>query len=327
MRRGRYSAFMEVPFTIRSSWEDVAPGRIAGWVRTDSPEGCGLALLGLPDDLGIRLNNGRPGAWEGPRAFRAALARFGFGYDGVRRSAFAAGIFDAGDVTPAPGDTADALAQTHERVTRAARALHDAGLIVVCVGGGHDLTYPSVRALSESFSAPLGGINVDPHLDVRETPGSGMPYRMLIEGGFVDPRRFVEFGAGRFVNSPEHAEYARGKGVTIVPAQDVAGGAYNPPRAFGHAFSPGPDGSPGLGFVSIDLDCLDASVAPGVSAPCPMGLSLSVVSQVADLAGRCREVRHFDLMELSPTHDDGGRTARVAAMLFVHFVSGFSERG
>lgn len=322
-----YSGPMDVPHTTRPVWEEIAPGRVARSVRTDRPDGCAIALLGLPDDLGVRLNSGRPGAWEGPKAFRAALARFGVGYDAVRRSPFEAGIFDAGDVTPAPGDGADALAETHERVTRSARALHDAGLIVVCVGGGHDLTYPAVRALSESFGTPVGGINVDPHLDVRQTTGSGMPYRMLIEGGFVDPRKFIEFGTGRFVNSQEHSDYARGRGVTIVPGHDITTGVYNAQRAFGHAFSPRADGAPGLGFVSIDLDCLDASVAPGVSAPCPMGLSLSVVSQVADLAGRCREVRHFDLMELSPTHDDGVRTARVAAMLFVHFVSGFTERG
>jgi len=154
-----------------------------------------------------------------------------------------------------------------------------------------------------------------------------MPYRSLVEDGFLDPRRFVELGTGRFVNSPEHCEYARGQGVTIVPGDDIATGAYSPQRAFGHAFSPSHDGKPSLGFVSIDLDCLDASVAPGVSAPCPMGLSLPVVAQIAAQAGRCREVRHFDLMELSPPHDDDGRTARVAAMLFLHFVSGFSERG
>lgn len=318
---------MEVPFTSKPHWPEIAPGRLAASIRSDHASDCRLALLGLPDDLGVSLNNGRPGAAEGPRAFRAALARFGVAHDARRRAPIDAPIFDAGDITPDPGNNADALKQTHDRVTEAARALHDAGMIVVCIGGGHDLTFPTVRALSQSFDAKLGGINVDPHLDVRETPGSGMPYRRLIEGGHLDPRRFVELGTGRFVNAPDHCEYARSQGVTIVPGDDITTGAYSPQRAFAHAFSPSHTGAPTLGFVSIDLDCLDASVAPGVSAPCPMGLSLPIVAQIAELAGRCREVRHFDLMELSPPNDDEGRTARVAAMLFLHFVSAFSERG
>ena len=48
-------------------------GRFAGTIRHDSPDGCAIALLGLPDDTGVGLNNGRPGAKDGPAAFRAAL--------------------------------------------------------------------------------------------------------------------------------------------------------------------------------------------------------------------------------------------------------------
>ena len=35
---------------------------------------CRVALVGLPDDTGVELNNGRTGASKGPAAFRAALA-------------------------------------------------------------------------------------------------------------------------------------------------------------------------------------------------------------------------------------------------------------
>lgn len=326
MRTGtlRRVTSISIPHTRKGRWPGIAPGRLAAPIPSAGPVRGGIALLGLPDDLGVRLNGGRPGAAGGPDAFRAALARFGVPYDGVKRRALEVPIFDAGDVEPALGDDAAALDQTHRRVTDTTRTLHESGMCVVCVGGGHDLTFASARGLAEFHGAPLGGINVDPHLDVREAPGSGMPYRALLEGGHLLPRRFVELGTGRFVNTAEHSEYCRRLGVTIVPGEDIHAGAYGPQRAFGHAFGAG---AGGVGFVSIDLDCLDSSVAPGVSAPCPMGLTLPVVAQVADLAGRCREVRHFDLMELCPAHDEQSRTARVAAMLFVHFVAGFAERG
>ena len=37
-----------------------------------------LGLIGLPDDLGVRLNGGRPGAAAGPAALRVALERLGW---------------------------------------------------------------------------------------------------------------------------------------------------------------------------------------------------------------------------------------------------------
>src|SRR5687767_8945741 len=65
-----------LPHTTPPSWPaDLPPTRFAAQIRTDSAEGCAIALLGLPDDLGVRLNGGRPGAAEGPTAFLAALAR------------------------------------------------------------------------------------------------------------------------------------------------------------------------------------------------------------------------------------------------------------
>lgn len=89
-----------------------------------------MGLIGLADDLGVRLNSGRPGAKGGPSAFRAALARYG------SSDAAWPGVFDAGDVDPAPGDDAAALDRTHARVTEAVAALLDAGLLPVGVGGG-----------------------------------------------------------------------------------------------------------------------------------------------------------------------------------------------
>ncbi|MEO1129082.1 MAG: hypothetical protein AAFX05_05155, partial [Planctomycetota bacterium] len=65
-------------------------------IRTTSLEDAHVALLGLPDDLGVRLNGGRPGAAAGPTAFRAALARAGSPFDLVREKPMTVRICDAG---------------------------------------------------------------------------------------------------------------------------------------------------------------------------------------------------------------------------------------
>ncbi len=320
-----------VPHTTPPAWPSVRPGRFASTIRRDSADGCQIALLGLPDETGVRLNHGRPGAADGPRAFRAALAAIGTDFDAPDSRSLAGLVFDAGDVPPAEASSPlEAMHATHARVTEAALALHERGLIVVGVGGGHDLSFPAIRALSKHTGAAVGGINVDPHLDVRDPktePGSGIPFRALIEGGHLDPERFVEYGAGRFANSREHTEWLTSRGATIIGIDNALQHGSALRLAF-ERISRSARNEPT--FVSFDLDAIDQAFAPGVSAPCPMGLSSGEAARIARLAGEHSSVRHFDLMELCPPNDhpaEGvGRTARLAAFLFLTFVSGVLER-
>ncbi|MEO1130663.1 MAG: arginase family protein, partial [Planctomycetota bacterium] len=216
------------------------------------------------------------------------------------------------------------LHATHDRVTEACAELHRRGIVPVCIGGGHDLTFASVRALAKHETTSVGGVNVDAHLDVREQVGSGMPFRSLIEGGYLQPSRFVEFGLGRFANSRAHLQWLREVGGLAVERSDATTAAAAS-AAMQAAFGP-VDASFGPGFVSIDLDGIDASAAPGVSAPNVHGLSVENALWWADRAGRRAQVRHFDIMELSPPHDVDARTTRLAALLFLTFAAAFESR-
>lgn len=298
---------MGIPHTVPGRWPDaIASSRFASRIRRDSPAGCRIAILGLADDLGVRLNSGRPGAKEGPTAFRGALARYGvaepYGWDWPA-------VFDAGDIVPAEGADEAALHETHRRVTEATRAILDLGLFPVGIGGGHDLTFPFVRAVAERLKpAKLAGVYFDAHLDVRETVGSGMPFRRLVDDCGVGP--LDVHGVDEYANSREHREWFTKRGGRVNPAAK--------------ALAPNGDL-----FVSVDLDVLDASHAPGVSAINPAGWS------VPELEGRLRSlgtlakerVHCLDIMELDPAHDVDGRTARVAARLFLRVLaSGFGAR-
>jgi formimidoylglutamase len=277
------------------------------------PVGCRVALLGLPDDEGVRLNNGRPGARGGPKAIRQALAAYGV----AEPDGFAwPQVFDAGDVTPGSD-----IHETHERVTAATTALLQENLFPIAIGGGHDLTFPFVRAViehekrlhPEGKAPPLAGVYFDAHLDVRETVGSGMPFRALVEQCGV--KELHLFGLNPFVNTREHVEWFK-----------AHGGRIHSHRV--HQQQAGPMHMPALGncFVSFDMDVLDAAHAPGVSAMNPSGWSVAQAEAWVYGAGRSDRVRCFDIMELNPEVDEGGRTARVAAHLLLTFLRGFTER-
>ena len=312
---------MRVAHTKPAAWPTPRPGRFVANVRTHSPAGCQIALLGLPDDQGVLMNFGRPGAKAGPAAFRAALSGFGTSFDTLRRQGLRALVFDAGDVEPAPGNDEEALFETHRRVEAAARELHERGLVVVGIGGGQDLSLPAIAALSKHAGGKaLGGLNLDAHLDVRERAGSGMPFRKLIDLGALDPRAFVALGLGRFSNERDDFDWLQQRGSELVFADTMLADGFHGETHFKRALQSG------TGFMSIDLDVIDAAFAPGVSAPNPLGLSVRDVAELAEAAGLRPEIRHFDLMELCPPHDVEERTARAAAYLFLAFMTGYARR-
>jgi arginase family enzyme len=209
-------------------------------------------------------------------------------------------VFDAGDIVPGAE-----IATTHSRLSEAAVALLDMGLIPVAVGGGHDLTLGLVRGVAQRLGT-LAGVYFDAHLDVRPEMGSGTAFRRLVEEGCVDELHLR--GMNWASNSSEHLRWFVGHGGRL---EGFASDGRWPARDM---------------FVSCDLDVLDAAFAPGVSALNPCGWTPQEACRWVLEAGRQPRVRCFDIMELSPPYDDQGRTALLAAHLFLTFLRGVAER-
>ena len=268
-----------------------------------------VAFLGLPDDTGVQLNNGRPGADLGPFGFREALHR----YATATPTFTWPQVVDLGDITPGKS-----LDETHEIVTARAQAAAEAGFIPVAIGGGHDLTFPFVRGVQRAFEASgvsiTCGLYLDAHLDVRDQPGSGMPFRRLIETCGV--RRLDVLGLDPHANSRDHVDWFLANGGRIHAGEPEPQVDQLPHPAWTNDHC----------FVSIDLDVIDQSAAPGVSAMNPAGWRSSTVARWAHAAGRRSSVRCFDIMELSHPYDEHGRTGRLAVRLFCEFLRGVSER-
>ncbi len=287
-----------IPHTQPATWPSDLPASKFASLLKPTPDGCQIGLLGVPDDTGVKLNHGRPGAAQGPSALRAALARYGVAapHDWVWPT-----IWDAGDVEIVPSD----LHTTHDRVTQATTAMMEQGVLPIMIGGGHDLTFPFVRGVAE-YHKPMHGIYFDAHLDVRAETGSGMPFRKLIETGAAESLRV--HGLDPYANSREHIEWFSAHGGRVAGRSHEDDWLAQPT------------------FVSLDMDVFDSAHAPGVSALNPCGWSPQLGEQWVYEAGRHKQVKCFDIMELSPPHDQDGRTARLAARMLLAFLRGFAER-
>ncbi len=292
-------------------WHDVVRLATAG----EGPPG-GLAIVGFASDEGVRRNQGRTGAAAGPAALRRSLADL----------AVPAGsrITDAGTVTAAGTELESAQAQLGAAVATLADR-HD---IVVVLGGGQEVSWGSYlgRAASSRLrDADVGVVNLDAHLDLRtaDRPTSGTPFLQMAQADRGCGHRFdyTVIGAAGAANTAALFETAAVLGARIV--RDVDCGCEPSGELLAHldAVAARNDAV----HLSIDLDVLPASVAPGVSAPAAYGVPLRFVEQVCRHLVRSGKVAIVDLVELNPAYDVDDRTARTAARL-VHSIHAEATR-
>lgn len=259
-----------------------------------------IVLIGFASDEGVRRNGGRVGAAEGPCALRAALANLS---DPGRP------VVDAGDVVVADGD----LEAGQARLGRLVAEVLDAGALPVVLGGGHAVAYGShLGWASRGADERWGVLNIDAHFDLRKADRatSGTPFAQMAADEAAAGRRFDYGVAGISAASNTRAlfEAARGIGARVLMDEDSTVEAAT---AFVEAFVSGVDRV----HLSLDLDALPASVAPGVSAPAGFGIGVDVVrAVVATVAGSGR-LGLLEVAELNPRFDVDGRTARTAARL------------
>jgi agmatinase len=280
------------------------------------PTDARIAFLGIPFDEGTRY---RPGSRFAPRSIRDASTVYssscmGFGgfYDiEIGRVLLADTLMvDVGDVQIVPGRSD----LSRDSITEAIADLLDRGLFVVSAGGDHSVTFPIVRA--HAGRRRINIVQFDTHLDftdevsgARHTHGSSIRRASELEG--VD--HITQIGVRGLLNSPVSHLSATAAGNTIVTTQDLRRmGADQTIRTV----------PPGDCYVTIDIDVLDASVAPGTGTPEPGGLSYDEMKALlAALAGRQDvRIRGFDLTEVNPLLDPNGITALLASRIILDFL-------
>ncbi len=284
-----------------------------------------IGLLGVPSDTGVIQGGGRAGAALGPDAIREALSRYGTRYNIERDIDLSSlKIADFGNLVCDAGS----VEQTHQCLTEAVSELIRLGVLPILFGGGHDLTFGGVRGLAKARPCPIGGITLDAHFDVREVIDrkitSGTPFRNILDHiEEVLGSKFVEIGINGLINDKKHLVYLEKKEACIFSLSETR--QKGMATVLEKGLQVASDETEKI-FCSIDLDAVAQAFAPGTSAPSPEGLTPEEVSMAAYHFGLHKKTAYFDIMELNPNFDQDGRTARLAAALVLHFVTGFAQR-
>lgn len=280
--------------------------------RAELLAGAGVkaALLGVPYDMGGIY---RTGTAAGPRGLRDASRQYtSYFFDDDVDLIDRFNLVDCGDAPMVPASPEQCRAATKAAAAQIIRS----GALGIFIGGDHSIPIPIGQALSENVRGNIGYIAFDANMDAEddvdgELHSNWSEVCRLSELPNVDPRNMVLIGIRGGLNTRRQLEYARSRGITVIPMREVIEAGIVP--VMERALAIAKQGTSAL-YVSFDTDGVDAAYAPGTSGPEPGGLTSREILTAARMIGRSG-VTIFDIVELCPAYDPSDITAKLACYI------------
>lgn len=255
-----------------------------------------IVIVGVPFDGTASF---RDGARLAPDRIREASYNFETYYPEYDAEITELSFCDLGNLNVnSVEDTALEVKKNVEKV------LND-GKMPILLGGEHSITIHSASVFKELCDGFF--ISLDAHLDLRdayeETKYSHACVARRVFERFGEDMALIGIRSG----SKEEYAFLKEMGIASFSAENVKSRGVKDivravkKRSFGRKI-----------YLSLDMDVIDISFAPGTENPEPYGLNPSEVR--AFISGFSKEVSAFDLVEVSPKYDYG-ETSLLAARL------------
>jgi formiminoglutamase len=319
------------------------------WEAALRRSSAGTVVLGVPSDVGVRANFGRPGCaalWSAARTQLLSMQDNGslrgesllvlgeIVADDLMREAAALDPDRAADLRSLRA----LVSRVDERVARVAADILAAGKRLVAVGGGHENAYGLLKALSLDSRRAVSCINIDAHADLRGDEGrhSGNAFSTAWREGLLG--RYIVLGLQEpFVNDEmwRLLEEERGlRAVTLESLRQRSTSASKPRREGSRAWPHAPHLAAceqAVAFVkkrplALEMD-LDAITGVPASAATPAGLSPEEAREMLCFLAARRAVRTFHVCEGSPGDGDSRGVGKLAALMIADVVKASMARG
>ena len=252
-------------------------------------------IIGFMSDEGVRRNKGRIGAKEAPEKIREKLSSL----------SYTSPIFDIGSV-----EGTEDLEASQQTLGEAVSKLLSHDNFPVILGGGHETAYGHYLGVRDAYKDNrIAVLNIDAHFDLRnEEKSSGtMFYEMLSEDDNVD---YFVIGIQPFSNTKSLYENAEKFNVKYWTLDELRNDSYL--SAIKTALE-----DYDYVFMTLCMDSIQQSYAPGTSAPAPNGFTAEEIIKTVKYFASLENLSSFDISEVSPPLDIDDRTSSLAALIVI----------
>jgi len=271
-----------------------------------------IGLIGYANDEGVRRNQGRVGAKEGPKAIRHQLGKIAWHHKEIN-------VLDFGDAICNDGDMEATQNQLAEVVEFCLRQ----NIFPLVLGGGHDIAYGHFKGIHSAIGNQtdrIGIINFDAHFDLRpvvQQGNSGTPFNQILNEYDFQQIDYMAIGIQQQANTKSLFDIAEQFGVQYIFSQDChLAKAKKVKEKLGLML----EKCDAL-YITIDMDGFSSAYVLGVSAPSPLGFEPYFVMEILSFLFASEKVVSCDWAELNPRFDQDNASAKLVARLVDHTCS------
>ena len=201
-------------------------------------------------------------------------------------------------------------------------------IIPIMIGGDHFCSYPVIKAIGDNFEKKneFGILIFDSHLDFYKEWDKGVYSHATVshriyDFEYINNKNLLVVGT-RDIDIPE-LELAESENIEYISAYHLIEGLENYIEKIIGFFK---KSSIKYLYVSIDIDALDPSIAPGTGFAIPGGFSYRELWKILKEISKNFEIIGFDLVEVAPNLDlDNKMTCNLAAKVIIELISFISN--
>ena len=267
-----------------------------------------IVVIGVPDET--KSHAKRKGASKGPDGLRTASNSFEF----FEREGKIIPI------CPMKGTLEDKKIldfgnTLREDLYRLVFDIASAKKLPITIGGDHSITTVILQAIHEAFQGDkISLLYFDAHPDFVSSTRDYYGSVITDSSGYINFTKSILIGT-RAAELEELENASKQKLEIITPIDIIEFGINATVKKINSKC-----GSSKV-YLSIDLDCMDPGVAPGVSVPAPGGLfPLDLIYMIKKITENLHIVG-MDIVELSPDYDLNQNTANHAARILMETIS------
>ncbi len=238
-------------------------------------------------------------------------------------------VIDIGDVNIEPKNVERNLKEIENFVKKIFEEKKD--IVSVMIGGDHFCTYPVVKVIGNNLKKKKNNFGVlifDSHLDLYEEWDKDVYSHATIshriyDMKFISNKNLLIVGT-RDIDIPE-LDIANEEKIAYLDAYKLTEiGLSEYIKIIIKFFK---DSDINNLYVSIDIDALDPSIAPGTGFAIPGGFSYRELWNILRELTKNLNIRAFDVVEVAPNLDNANNmTCNLAAKLIIEFISFIAEK-